>query len=110
MSPTALPAEHDLVEAAEAALARGGLLRAPQVCALVGITHRQLDYWARTDLVRPSRAARGSGTHRGYDAADVALLRFVRATLDAGVSLQRIRAALPLVREASGGGALAGAR
>ena len=28
--------------------------RGPQVCKIVGITYRQLDYWARTDLVRPS--------------------------------------------------------
>ena len=32
---------------------------------IVGITYRQLDYWARTDLVRPSLAdASGSGTRR----------------------------------------------
>ena len=30
--------------------------RGPQVCAIVGITYRQLDYWARTELVRPSIA------------------------------------------------------
>ena len=29
---------------------------------IVGITYRQLDYWARTDLVRPSlQTAQGSG-------------------------------------------------
>ncbi|MDQ1376764.1 MAG: hypothetical protein QOE15_937, partial [Acidimicrobiaceae bacterium] len=28
--------------------------RGPQVCSIVGITYRQLDYWARTDLLRPS--------------------------------------------------------
>ena len=27
--------------------------RGPQVCKIVGITYRQLDYWARTELVRP---------------------------------------------------------
>ena len=26
------------------------------MCRLVGITYRQLDYWARTDLVKPSLA------------------------------------------------------
>src|SRR5262249_56162779 len=31
--------------------------RGPQVCKIVGISYRQLDYWARTDLVRPSLAA-----------------------------------------------------
>src|SRR5256886_11942153 len=41
--------------------------RGPQVCKIVGISYRQLDYWARTDLVRPSLAdARGSGTQRRY--------------------------------------------
>ena len=39
--------------------------RGPQVCSIVGITYRQLDYWARTDLLRPSISeARGSGTQR----------------------------------------------
>ena len=34
---------------------------------IVGITYRQLDYWARTDLIRPSVAdAKGSGTQRLY--------------------------------------------
>jgi len=28
--------------------------RGTQVCTIVGITYRQLDYWARTDLLRPS--------------------------------------------------------
>ena len=41
--------------------------RGPQVCKIVGITYRQLDYWARTDLVRPSvwtrtAAARSAST------------------------------------------------
>ena len=27
--------------------------RGPQVCSIVGITYRQLDYWARTDLLLP---------------------------------------------------------
>ena len=34
---------------------------------IVGISYRQLDYWARTDLVRPSVAdATGSGSQRRY--------------------------------------------
>ena len=35
--------------------------RGPQVCKIVGITYRQLDYWARTDLIRPSLALKGLG-------------------------------------------------
>ena len=38
-----------------------------QAAKIVGITYRQLDYWARTDLVRPSLAeATGSGSRRQY--------------------------------------------
>lgn len=46
--------------------------RGPQVCAVAGITYRQLDYWARTGVLVPSiAAARGSGTQRLYSTADV---------------------------------------
>jgi len=46
--------------------------RGPIVYKLVGITYRQLDYWARTGLVTPSvRAADGSGTQRLYSFTDV---------------------------------------
>src|ERR1700694_193361 len=54
--------------------------RGPQVCSIVGITYRQLDYWARTDLVRPSIAeARGSGTQRTYSFADLVRLKVVKS-------------------------------
>jgi hypothetical protein len=47
----------------------------PQVCSIVGITYRQMDYWARTDLVRPSLAdARGSGSQRRYSYRDLVRL------------------------------------
>jgi DNA-binding transcriptional MerR regulator len=39
---------------------------------IVGITYRQLDYWARTDLVRPSLVdATGSGSRRRYSFRDL---------------------------------------
>ncbi len=59
---------------------------------IVGITYRQLDYWARTDLVRPSMAdARGSGLRRRYSYRDLLQLRVIKALLDAGIRLQLIR-------------------
>jgi DNA-binding transcriptional MerR regulator len=65
------------------------------VCGVVGITYRQLDYWARTELVRPSiRAAKGSGTQRLYSFEDIVRLRVVKRLLDTGVNLERIRTAL----------------
>lgn len=74
--------------------------RAPQVCNLVGISYRQLDYWARTDLLRPSlAAANGSGTQRMYSFGDIVQLRVVKRLLDAGMSLNKIRQAMDLLRE-----------
>ena len=59
---------------------------------IVGITYRQLDYWARTDLVRPSLAdAQGSGTRRRYSYRDLLQLRAIKALLDAGIRLELIR-------------------
>jgi DNA-binding transcriptional MerR regulator len=74
--------------------------RGPQVCAIVGITYRQLDYWARQGLVRPSIAdARGSGTQRSYSFNDLVRLKVVKNLLDAGVKLQTARKAIEYLRE-----------
>ena len=68
---------------------------APDVCKIVGITYRQLDYWARTELVTPSiRDASGSGTQRLYSFQDLVTLRVIKNLLDTGVSLQRVRTAV----------------
>jgi DNA-binding transcriptional MerR regulator len=68
--------------------------RVPDVVRIVGISYRQLDYWARTGLVRPSiRDAQGSGTQRLYSFQDLALLKLIKRMLDSGVSLQQIRKA-----------------
>lgn len=75
-------------------------LRAPQVCSLVGITYRQLDYWARTDLLVPSlQAASGSGSQRLYSFTDVVQLKVIKRLLDAGMSLKKIRSAVEILRE-----------
>ena len=69
------------------------------VCRIVGITYRQLDYWARTDLLRPSvRDAAGSGTQRAYSFTDILQLKVIKRFLDTGVSLQRIRSAIEYLR------------
>ena len=82
--------------------------RGPQVCSVVGITYRQLDYWARTDLLRPSISeARGSGTQRRYSYRDLLELKVIKRLLDAGVSLQSARRAIECLR--SGGDDLASA-
>ena len=74
--------------------------RGPQVCKIVGITYRQLDYWARTDLIRPSLAdAKGSGTQRMYSYRDLVELKVIKSLLDAGVKLPKARTALEYLRE-----------
>jgi DNA-binding transcriptional MerR regulator len=74
--------------------------RAPTVCAVAGITPRQLEYWARTGLVEPSvRAAVSAGTHRLYSFRDILVLKCVKRLLDTGISLQQIRVAVKHLRD-----------
>ena len=92
--PTARSARKD-------AGSEGGPLgyRGPQVCSIVGITYRQLDYWARTGLLHPSISqARGSGSQRVYSYSDLLQLKVIKRLLDAGVSLQAARRAIDCLR------------
>lgn len=70
---------------------------------VVGITYRQLDYWARTDLVRPSLAdAAGSGTRRRYSYGDLLELKIIKNLLDAGIRLESVRLAFTELRQRVG--------
>jgi len=63
-----------------------------QAADIVGITYRQLDYWARTDLVRPSATdAAGSGSRREYVYRDLLELKVIKNLLDAGIKLESVR-------------------
>ena len=74
--------------------------RVPDVVRIVGISYRQLDYWARTGLVRPSvKDAQGSGTQRLYSFQDLATLKLIKRMLDSGVSLQQVRRAMGTLKE-----------
>jgi DNA-binding transcriptional MerR regulator len=65
-----------------------------------GISYRQLDYWARTELVEPTvRGAAGSGSQRLYGFRDILVLKLVKRLLDTGISLQQIRVAVNQLRE-----------
>ena len=71
---------------------------------IVGISYRQLDYWARTDLIRPSLVnAAGSGSRRSYSYRDLLELRVVKSLLDAGIKLELVREVFRYVREQLGG-------
>jgi len=79
--------------------------RSPQVCKVVGITYRQLDYWDRSGLLGPSmQVASGSGTQRLYTFQDVVTLRVIKRLKDAGTSLHKIRSAFEQLEEQVGDG------
>ena len=74
--------------------------RGPSACQIVGITYRQLDYWARTSMVVPSiRGAAGSGSQRLYSFKDILVLKIVKRLLDTGISLHNIRVAVDHLRQ-----------
>ena len=67
---------------------------------IVGITYRQLDYWARTNLVRPSLAdAKGSGSRRRYSYRDLLELKAIKRLLDAGIKLEVVRDVFGYLRD-----------
>jgi DNA-binding transcriptional MerR regulator len=71
-----------------------------QTAKIVGITYRQLDYWARTDLIRPSlNDAAGSGSRRQYSYNDLVELKAIKKLLDAGIKLEQVRKVFTYLRE-----------
>lgn len=72
----------------------GASYRGAVAARAAGISYRQLDYWARTELVSPS-AVRSAGPNdvpaRLYTTKDVFLLTLTKNLLDAGLSLREIR-------------------
>ena len=70
-----------------------------QTADVVGISYRQLDYWARTDLIRPSLTdASGSGSRRRYSYQDLLELRVVKTLIDAGIRLESVREVFAYLR------------
>lgn len=73
-----------------------------QAASIVGISYRQLDYWARTDLLRPSiTEAQGSGSRRFYSYRNLLELRMIKSLLDAGIKLEAIREVFGFLRSNS---------
>jgi len=71
-----------------------------QAAKVVGISYRQLDYWARTDLIRPTLSdATGSGSRRRYSYQDLLELRVIKTLLDAGIRLESVREVFSYLRE-----------
>jgi DNA-binding transcriptional MerR regulator len=68
--------------------------RSEAACHAAGISHRQLDYWARTGLVKPSVRFGQPGKHNLYSFRDIVLLKVIKRLLDAGISLKQARVAV----------------
>jgi DNA-binding transcriptional MerR regulator len=71
----------------------GGVLsqsfKTREVVDLLGLSRRQLQYWAKTELVEPS--TRTSGGHHRYSFDDLVALKATKRLIDAGISVQKIR-------------------
>jgi DNA-binding transcriptional MerR regulator len=72
------------------------LFRARDVVEILGISRRQLQYWAQTDLVAPS--ARTPGGHARYSFEDMVALKAAKRLIDSGISVQRIRRSIRALR------------
>lgn len=90
-------------ERALAELRQHGSVSGPQLCALTGITYRNVDYWDRMNILKPSgMSAAGSGSQRRYLVADVRCASVLKALIDAGMGVSDAARVLPFVRDNEG--------
>jgi len=67
---------------------------------VVGLTQRCLDYWAERGIVTPSvQAGNGKGSERRYAFEDLVKLALVKKLREAGLSLQKIRKGIEVMRK-----------
>lgn len=70
------------------------------VLRIIGISMKQLDYWDRTNLIKPSvREASGYGSMRLYSFRDLLQFKVAKCLTDQGISLQKIRTSLNYLRK-----------
>ena len=70
------------------------------VSKIIGIPTRVIDYWDRTNFVKPSISeASGYGSVRLYSFTDLIQFRVAKFLRDQGVSLQKIRKSLNYLRK-----------
>ena len=65
------------------------LFKTRQLVDLLDLSRRQLQYWAKTGLIEPSK--RTPGGHHRYSFDDLVALKATKRLIDAGVSVQKIR-------------------
>lgn len=63
-----------------------------EVYKIIGITYKRLDYYDRTDFIKPSiSGAGGYGSRRIYSFSDLMKLKVIKKLMEAGISLQKLR-------------------
>ena len=62
---------------------------AKEICRLVGISHRQLDYWVLIGVVNPYLERHGAKLFRRFSQQDVQMLQQVKQLIDEGVVISR---------------------
>lgn len=68
-----------------------GFYSAMEIVRLTGVSYQQLDYWDRSGLLSPTKGAAGSGSRRWYSVSELRALRLIKALVDMGIRLERIR-------------------
>lgn len=98
MTSTPTESATDVELATDPVIAEAGF-SGTKAAKIVGISYRQLDYWARTDLVRPSLTdAAGSGSRRQYSYRDLLELKIIKNLLAAGIKLESVREVFEYLR------------
>ena len=70
------------------------------VSKIIGIPLRVIDYWDRTNFIKPSiHEASGYGSMRLYSFTDLIQFRVAKFLRDRGLSLQKIRKSLHFLRK-----------
>ena len=78
--------------------------RSKEVCKIIDLSYRQLDYYDRTDFLKPSiNNGEGYGSRRMYSFNDLLKLKVIKKLLEAGISLQKIRKAKKYLEENGNG-------
>lgn len=70
------------------------------VAHILGLTTRQIGYWDKTDLIKPSvREAAGYGSVRLYSFSDLIQLKVAKTLNDAGITVQKMRKSLIFLKK-----------
>ena len=71
-----------------------------KVSKITGLTARRLDYWDRSNFIKPSvQEASGQGSVRLYSFVDLVQMKVAKMLLDKGITLQKLRKALTYLKK-----------